>query len=137
VWPCLDGRILAYTANSASTARESVAQIAAVIEAEDRVYLARGGQWRHAPRPKMLCQPGKCKPWGVKCKYCAGSCDLGRRGRESTRNSRDYPRRRIECGERGHHVRRIFCASLAAASLFTMPAAPVGAADRTARTVRE
>ena len=37
VWPCLDGRILAYAANSVSNARYTVAFIAAVIQAEGRV----------------------------------------------------------------------------------------------------
>jgi len=58
VWPCLDGRILAFAANSPSNSRQTVAQIAAVIQAEDRVYLARSGQWRHARRRKTRCRRG-------------------------------------------------------------------------------
>lgn len=54
VWPCLDGRVLAYAANSPFNARHTVAEIAAVIQTEDCVYLTRGGQ--NDGRPKTLCR---------------------------------------------------------------------------------
>jgi hypothetical protein len=58
VWPCLDGRILAYAADLAVNSRQTVAQITAVIQAEDRAYLTRLGQRRQAPRAKTHCRRG-------------------------------------------------------------------------------